>query len=354
MSISLFGKRSKKRYVALDIGSQNTKLMIFQTGKPFVEKLIIKPTPGGAFQEGCIADEDSLTVFLSQCLEELELESEVDIIAGISGKGVIAKKIDIPQMDENMIPEFVKIEAEQELFYNKETMELDYEILTGVNFDKPGAQSLLVITVSKKIIESYNNVIKPPLMNCEVLDTNFAALFNSFEYNEDMDENNNYMILDMGCSSTNLVIVIKNQVVFARNLPFGGNFFNQEIMKKMGVNDQEAEDLKISASIGQEAPQELVSLVTTELNETFAEEIFSCYELYHSLFPEKNVNQAYFTGGASQTLGLISHLKEKLGFPIEQFNPFQKIELNLELQKNPKKLALFSSVISGLALRSLS
>ena len=64
-------------------------------------------------------------------MAELELEEEISVITGISGKGVIAKKIDIPQMEESMIPEFVEIEAEQEVFYNKEEMELDYDMLTG-------------------------------------------------------------------------------------------------------------------------------------------------------------------------------------------------------------------------------
>ena len=113
-------------------------------------------------------------------------------------------------------------------------MDLDYEILTGVNFNKPGAQSILVVTVFKNIIESYNSVMRKMGLECEILDTNFAALFNSFEHNESLDEQNNYMVIDIGCASTNLVIVVKNQVVFARNLPFGGDFFNQEIEKKNG------------------------------------------------------------------------------------------------------------------------
>ena len=100
-------------------------------------------------------------------------------------------------------------------------------------------------------------------MNCEILDTNFAALFNSFEYNEDLDERKSYIVLDIGCSSTNLVILIKNQIVFARNLPIGGEFFNQGIQKKNGHKSiKRLKRLKISASDGQDAPKEMVSLIT--------------------------------------------------------------------------------------------
>ncbi len=352
---ALFGRKPKKQYIALDIGSQNTKIVVFETGKALIDTAIIKPTPAAAFQGGAILDKDVLSDFLTQCIAELNLESEISVIAGISGKGVIAKKIDIPQMEESMIPEFVEIEAEQEIFYNKEEMELDYDILKGVNFKKPEAQSLLVVTVLKQMIKNYNNVIDKAFMACDILDTNFAALFNSFEYNQSLNKDKNYMILDIGSVSTNLVVVIKNQVVFARNLPIGGDFFNQEIQKKMNIGYQEAEELKISASKeGEAAPQEVVSLINSELNEAFSEEIFSCYELYRSFFLERDVHQAYITGGGSKTFGLASHLQQKLEFPINKFDPFQRIKLSSNLQEKQEEFKLFLAVATGLALRSLS
>ena len=191
-------------------------------------------------------------------------------------------------------------------------------------------------------------------MTCEILDTNFAALFNSFEYNEKLDVNQNYMVLDIGCLSTNLIIVIKNQVVFARNLPIGGDFFNQGIQKKMGISYQEAEELKISASNGQDAPQELVSLITGELNGSFSEEILSCYDLYRSLFLEKNVNHAYITGGGSRTLGLVLDLEKKLNFSIDSFDPFKKIHLSPDMQSYKEDFKTFSAVTTGLLLRFFS
>ena len=354
MLASLFNKKTK-RYLALDIGSQNTKMIILRPGSAFVERMIMRPTPSDRFQMGSIIDETILCNFLSQSVAELIPEEELNVVTGVSGKGVIAKKIDIPQMEKNMIPEFVEIEAEQELFYNRDEMELDYEILNGVNFNEPEAKSLLVITVLKQIIKNYNNLINKLFTNCQILlDTNFSALFNSFEYNEKLNEDTIYMVLDIGSSSTDLVILIKNQVVFTRNLPLGGDFFNQGIQKKMGVDYQEAEELKISASNGLETPQELASLITNELNETFLEELSSCYELYNSFFPKKDINCVYITGGASQTLGLIPILQNKLGCPVKFFNPFKNIKLSSDLQGQQEEIKLYSAVITGLALRSIN
>ena len=350
MLLNFFAK-PQKTFIALDIGSQNTKMLVFQKGKAIVEKMIIEATPPGSFQGGNILDKEVLFDFLAQCAVKMKIE-DLKVIAGVSGKAVIAKKLDIPQVEESMLPEFVEIEAEQELFYNREEMELDYDILRGIRADKPENQSLLVVTVLKKVIEDYNQLIKKSGMECEILDTSATALFNSFEYNEDLDENKNYMVLDIGRSGTNMALVLKKQIVFLRHLSVGGDFFNQGIQKKMNIDYQEAEELKISASKEQSAPKELVSLIRTELNESFVEEILSCYELFSNLFPEQNVHCAYITGGACQTLGLSAHLKEKLSCPVYFFNPFKKIELKPELKKEQGRLQFFSAVATGLALRS--
>ena len=178
-------------YLAVDIGSQNTKIMICNLDKDLIiEAMIIKTTPEGAFQNGVIQDESVLSAFLNQCVAGMELlDREFKVIASISGKGLIGKKIDIAPMDESLIPEFVEIEAEQELFYDKEEMSLDYDILEEVNFKQPEAKSLFVITVLKKTIESYNSLFKKTFMRCDVLDTSFTALFNAFEHGENLDKN---------------------------------------------------------------------------------------------------------------------------------------------------------------------
>ena len=338
---------------SLDIGTQSTKLMSFEGREPLVNNMLITPTPPNTFSAGLISDETTLSQFIGKQIADMEIEDDLGVILGISGKGMIAKKIDIPEMDNHMIPEFVEIEAEQELFYNREEMTLDYQILEGLNFDKPEARSLFVVTVLNTVVESYNKIIEKNAMNCEILDTNFGALFNAFEFNYTLDESKNYMLLDIGRTTTNLIVVIKNQVVFARNVSLGGDFFNQSIQKKMSVDYSMAEDLKISASKGGEAPKDVAELIESELNNNFIEELISPYELYNGLFPERPINEIYITGGASQTVGLISGIENAFGCSINILDPFKKIQFQSHLKNYEENHKVFSAVLVGLSLRSL-
>ena len=198
MVLSLFSKKTKKQIFGLDIGTHNTKLMSFEAEGPIVRSFSVAPTPANTFEAGLISDEKNLSQFVGQQIAKLDIDEEFSMVLGISGKGMIAKKIDIPEIDEHMIPEFVEIEAEQELFYNRDEMELDYQILEGLNFNKPTAKSLFVVTVLKTVVESYNKILDQNAIQCEILDTNFGALFNAFEFNHTVEENKNYMLLDIG------------------------------------------------------------------------------------------------------------------------------------------------------------
>ena len=352
MVLSFFKKKSKKQIFGLDIGTHSTKIMCFESDEPIVSNMLVTPTPASSFTAGLISEETALSDFIGQQIASMDIEEELSVILGISGKGMIAKKIDIPEMDDHMIPEFVEIEAEQELFYNREEMTLDYEILEGLNFSKPEAKSLFVVTVLNTVIENYNKILDKNGIQCEILDTNFGALFNAFEFNYTIDENKNYMLLDIGKTTTNLIVVIKKQVVFARNVYLGGDFFNQAIQKKMSVDYNMAEDLKVSASKGEEAPEDVVSLIKSELK-AFIEELVSPYELYNGLFPDNPVSEIYITGGGSQIIGLSSGIESTFNCPVSFLNPFEKIGFPAELKKYKKEHQMISSVLVGLTLRSL-
>ena len=353
MVLSLFSKKTKKQIFGLDIGTHNTKLMSFEANEPVIKNFLVAPTPANTFEAGLISDEKNLSQFVGQQIAKMSIDDEFSVILGISGKGMIAKKIDIPEIDDHMVPEFVEIEAEQELFYNRDEMELDYQILEGLNFNKPEARSLFVVTVLKTVVESYNKILDQNAIQCEILDTNFGALFNAFEFNHNLDENKNYMLLDIGKTTTNLIVVVKKQVIFARNINLGGDFFNSSIQKNMSIDYSMAEDLKISASTEGEAPQDVVSLIKSELNKGFIEELISPYELYNGLFPEQPVNEIYITGGGSQTVGLVSKIESSLSCPVHFLNPFAKIKFPADLKEYENEHKIISSVLVGLSLRSL-
>ena len=355
MDFSFLKSGSKKTILGVDIGSKNTKILGLKSNKNnfTVSHFSMTPTPSVAFSNGKITDPSKLSDFISNQLLTLDISNNIELILGISGKGMIAKKIDIPKMEEYMIAEYVEIEAEQELFYNKDEMHLDYQILENLNLEKSESIPLFVMTIVKQITESYISAVPEDIAYCDIIDTNFSALYNICLYNMNLNPESIYMIIDSGCSMTNVIIVIQNQIVFARNLPFGGDFFTEKIQKKMSVDYPTAENLKIVAGQNtKETPAEVASFIKSDgCCGTFVEELVSCYQLYLSFYPDKHLNQIYVTGGNSQTLGLKETIESKFSLKVQSLEAFTKIKANPDFLEEGS--SLFYSVVAGLALRGM-
>lgn len=345
-----FFNKVKKQYIALDIGSQTTKIATYSRQESRIDTLILKPTPPETFDSGDILNEENCSQFINDCLAGIDIESEISAITGVSGKGLITKKIDIPNMDEDMIADHLPFEAEQYLPYEIDEMELHYEILKDLPASVENHTPILLIAILKKLIGKYEEVFFNSLIECDILDANVLALFNIFEKNYELDSNANYLLIDIGFKGSNIVAIINNQVVFTRHLLVGGDFYTHKIKNSLNLNYEEAEDLKKSIDVADSA-QDVTSLINTEIHPAFCNEVFSGYEFYLSFFPESLVSQIYVTGGGSQVSGLTEALSQKFSAQVEILDTFKNVGLSAELESEREKLHAFSAVVSGLALR---
>ena len=353
MPFQLF-KKAKKEQIALDIGSQKTKALHIskESGRPVIDRALIRPTPEGSFASGEIAQAEPLAEFLTKCVGEWEWESEINVIAGISGKGLVTKQINIPKIQESLIAEHLPFEAEQYLPYDLDDMDLDYEILKGINTESDDSIPILLVAALQETVKSYNSLFEKAFISCETLDANVFALFNCFERNYKMDSSKVYLLADIGFKNTNIVAVLKNQVVFTRNIAAGGELYTREIQKRLGINRAEAEELKISAGKGEAPAQDILSIIQ-ETHAALCDEIFSAYEIYLSFFASFNISKAYVTGGGSLIPGVVSALSERFSVPVETMSPFESIGLSADLEDQKEALEPFLAVAAGLGLRGL-
>ena len=347
--LSLFKKKQDPQVLLFDFGSDSVKVALFEPTTRTLQKVIKRPLPSDAFVDLIVSPEGSLPGLIASLAAEMDAV-DCQIASGISGKKVIAKKIDVPnKITDAVIPEFIKVEAEQEIFFNKTEMDLDYELLEGVNFNEVGGRSLYVVVVEKKVIQNYNTCFQEAGLSLEVLDPNFSATFNSLLYNEDLEKDKNYMLLDIGKKYTDLVISVNNQLIFSRSLPQGGDFYNEKIEQDLGVEADKVEELKLESTYEDGAAQ--VSEIIKGSHSAFIEEIQSCYEIYLSLFPSQKISKLFLSGGGSQTLGLDKAIGESLQIPCEKFNPFKNMNCSEELEMQQDNLKAYAAVVSGLALR---
>ena len=356
MPFNVFKKRNESAYFAVDIGSQYTKfvdLIQLKDKTCQVKEIAIQPTPEGSFQAGKILSLDKLSKFLVRSVVEMGFGKKTGVVGGVAAKGMITKKINIPKMEENLIPEHLPFEAEQYIPYDISEMDLDYEILQEVDADQETIP-ILFVAILKKTVAEYISLFAEAQLNCDVLDGNMFALANAFEYSYGVHPDKNFMICDVGASCTTLVGICSGQVVFARSIPVGAAFYTQQIQESLGVNFQEAEDLKKSVSDDKNPKAQEVLGVIENIHPGFCEELQASYEFYTNFFPNKKISEMFLTGGGSLTSGLSATLEKTFSIPFTILNPFQKVSLSPHLKNRAEQLQPYATVGFGLSLRTVS
>jgi type IV pilus assembly protein PilM len=339
-----------KKIIGLDIGSSSIKLAELTVSKAgaVLDNFAFIQSPSQAMNNGEITDSMLISESIKSAFKENGFTNKRTCV-GLSGTAVIIKKISIPKTDSKNIREQVQYEAAQYLPFDISQVTLDYHQLS---FSQNATNTdLLVVAAQNEFILSYLESVSRAGLKCQILDVSSLALANVFEINYGKTTEP-VAIFNFGSNITNFLVLLQGEVIFSRDIPVGGFHFTNEISKNMGITFEEAESLKISQTNNKEVPEDTRTFMNIAL-EHVTEEIKNSIDFYTATANGLLISQAYFTGGASLTVGLIDHLMEAIKLPFEVLNPYQRIKSgNKKLTPGYlQQISPFVGIACGLGLR---
>jgi type IV pilus assembly protein PilM len=342
---------SKKNLVAIDVGSSSIKLAEIESTSrgPVLKKFSMVPLNNGAVVGGEIMEFGSVSSAIDTLLSAAKSKRK-NAVTGMWGASVIVKKISMPKMDAKLVGEQIRWEAEQYVPFDINEVSLDYHILKSRD---QGAESMEVLLVAAKqeYIFRYIECLEVAKLKATIIDVSDFALANCFEANYGVFDQP-VALLDIGAGATNFVVIDRGEVVFCRDVAVGGATVTSEIAKTMSVSFEEAESLKASAALGQEAPSEVLSCISSA-NELLVEEIKSTFEFFAATNAVNNIKDLYVCGGGMYTPGLPEAIANATGLAFQQLDPFHRVAFDAKAL-SPQyidQIRAGCAVAVGLALR---
>lgn len=341
----LFGK---KKFVGLDIGANCIKVVELSRSRKTinVERVGIIQTPDKAYINGDIINQEELVEAINSLFSKSKA-SKKSIGIALNGAQVVVKKITIPKIDEKLLAEQLKWEAEQYIPYELSEVNLDYNVLKYS--DDPASMSILVVAALRESISKNLELATVCGLGLKTIDVTSFALFNAFDANYDYTEADRIVLFNIGAQLTNFIVIENKEIVFSRDIPVGGQSYTQEIESTLGIGYEEAEALKISASNGEEVPEEVISTIS-RAHDFFCEEINSTIEFFLNSTESSGFTSSYVTGGGLKVFGLYEKMVKN--YKVKRLDPFLKLELNAKnINANSvHNLSDFSAVAVGLAI----
>jgi len=348
----LLGK--KKDIVGVDIGSSSIKMVQLREVKGGYQlvNLGLMPLPPEAIVDNSIMDSGAIVDSVRSLVESHKVKTK-NVATSVSGHSVIIRKIQLPIMTEEEMEASIQWEAEQYIPFEISEVNLDFQIL-GPDVKDPSQMNVILVAAKKDFVNDFVAVFNECGLSPKVMDVDSFAMENAYEANYGFDEEEVVALVNMGASAMNVNILKGGVSVFTRDIQSGGNACNEEIQKRLGLSDENAEHVKLGGELPEVDP-EAVEEVLLDAQSTLIQEIQRSMDFFSATSADEKVQKVYITGGVSKAAGIREGLEDKLGVPVVNMNPFEQIgvsEKDFDLEYIEAVAPLFSVAV-GLGMRRL-
>ena len=347
--------------ISVDIGTAEVKLI--ELGKvndePVVNKIYSKSTWDDldTFDPEKLQKANWVGTIKSICDEiKITPKKVKPLIASISGKNISVKEVTTLDMKEEELFQTLEFEAKKHIPLDGTEAVMDYHIL-GKNSSEIDKINILLVATTKNIIKQFDSIVSDSGFKNPVFDAEPIALSNCLAHNYGISEDGVDIILNIGNSTSTLVVWGKDQIYFTREIDVAGFAFIKDLMKKYGMSYSDAKNTLLENGIGSfgasnsgvdENTFSLEMAEKTIVNNLIDDVRKSLRYYAKSNSGNANFNRFFISGGFADLEGLKEMIKDELRIDTEILNPFNNIACDMRIE-NPSKY----SIAIGLALRGL-
>jgi type IV pilus assembly protein PilM len=346
--------QKKKDVIGIDIGSSSVKMVHLKEAKGSYQLagLGLTTLPAEAIVDNAIMDSSSIVDVVKGLVESQKLKTK-NVATSISGHSVIIRKIQLPIMTEEEMEASIQWEAEQYIPFEISEVNLDFQIL-GPDANDASLMNVILVAAKKDFVNDYVALFKECGLNPQVMDIDCFAVENVYEINYGSNEDEIVALIDMGANSMNVNVLRGGMSVFTRDIQVGGSAYNEEIQKRLGLNNEDAEIAKLGGEVA-DVTAESVAEVMEDATESLTQEVQRSIDFFSATSSDEKVQKVFITGGVSKVAGVKASLESRLGVSVHVIDPWRQISFS-DKDFDPEYLQAMGpvyTVAAGLAMRRM-
>ena len=337
--------------VGIDIGTHSIKLVELggSMAKPQVLAWGIAQLPVGAFSENTIANPEVIADVLSGLIAKSGAKSD-QIAVSISSSHAITKVLNMPgDLSEVELEEQVSIEALHFIPYPIDEVNIDFEVL-GTSKTSDQESDVLLVACRRSIVNDYIDLINDLSLELRYVDIDTYALERVFRSLRKLSSRSREIValFDIGSSSSHLMILDKERVIYSRHQNFGAAQLIKLVRKEYGVSLEAAEEILHSS----QPPDDFASAVQEPFTEMLGQEVNRALQFFYSSSSYSEVDSVVLSGSAASLSDLASGLQSKIRTKVSVLDPIENASVHFNRSAISAK-ASGLSLAYGLSLRGL-
>ncbi|MBS3820857.1 MAG: type IV pilus assembly protein PilM [Planctomycetes bacterium] len=260
-------------------------------------------------------------------------------VLGLPAENTFVRHVKIPNVSEKDTEAAVMRAAQRELPYPVREAVIRHVVAGEVYSDGETKREVIIVAIPMSTMEAYLEMTNRA--GLEVAGVNIEPMaivecFTSLFAGENEDDDAPVLYVDLGASSTQVVIAHGTSVVFARNMPRGGNQVYEALAEELNLSLETAHSLRqhpelMEALDGQSVEDVLARCVTPWL-QAMHNEIDRCLQYHATVFRSvSSVKRVIFTGGGAQDKMLCQGIAKALKLPAQIGDPLVGLSIGKDV-----------------------
>ncbi|HOQ31858.1 MAG TPA: type IV pilus assembly protein PilM [Candidatus Hydrogenedens sp.] len=350
--MSVYTTRKGKKRVVIEIGTSAVRLCEFKKTKSGLQliKYFEKPVANDYRM-----DEEERKDLRKKAVAELLKQAKVKtrkLMLAVPGQSVFVRVRSLPPVSERKVDQIVRYEIQQQIPFDLKQIAIDYQIL---DHPEGGGYEVLMVAIKTDVVDKYLSIVEGLRLSPDIVDVIPFASYSWLKYNGELHAHSECVaVIDLGASTTNIVVERDGIFRNTRTLNIGGNDITQAIADAFNIPFDEAEKIKCEKGFaptgnpqidgkGGEAIGRVLNRLVNEIQRSFS--------YFRSLPGGGQVTRVYLCGGGCALRNIVPFLQRALGIDVRIAQPLSGITIGPDAQsiaQHPER----SCVVLGLALRN--
>lgn len=346
-----------KRIVGLDIGREYIRAVEVQNAdraRPTVTRVGSIALPPDAVRSGEVREVNTVAAAIRKLWSTSGFRSR-DVVIGMGNHRVLARDLTVPRMSIAQIRESLPFQVQDMLPVPVAEALLDYYPISEVQGEQgPAINGLLIAAIKESVMANVNAVRGAGLTPVQSDLIPFALV----RALTPKGSTGTVVIVDIGGSTTNVIVVTNGVPQFVRMIPAGGHDLTAALASRLELTEEQADYAKRARGLSSMPPsnesERAVSEVIAESSTELITALRNTINFYFNTRPQASVQAIVLTGGGAQLPGLGRTLADTLRIQVVDAAAFNNVEVSNQASKMLGKDAQSMTVALGLALGSVA
>lgn len=310
--------------------------------------------PPGAILDGEIQQPEIVRTAILDLLNRVGPKriTSKNVICSLPETKEFLRILTIPKMSAHDVGEAIRWEIEANIPLTLEQVYYDWQILDQAFTPDKGKMSVLVIVVSRDVVDEFVAMLESCDLQVVGLETESVAQARALL--SDKSKSETTLIVDMGDRRTSFLVTLGDVPCFTSSVPLSSQMISDAVSKALQLPFDQADHMKIEQGLGSMTVKSPIFTAAEPILENIASEIERTIDFFTgSLRYAEAIDRVILCGGGSNLQGLIPYMTKRLNRTVEPGDPWAAINLGSTLPIIPKEKSISYSTAIGLALKGI-